>query len=53
MADRRVQFERTMRLTAVQEQRHGDNRHVGQNQRNDRVTPPRQVDYAGEKHPAH
>jgi hypothetical protein len=45
-----MQVERTMSLAAVKKNRDGDNRDVGQTQRHDPVNPPREVEYAGEKH---
>jgi len=39
-----------MCLAAVKKNRDGDNRDVGQTQRHNPVNPPREGEYAGEKH---
>jgi hypothetical protein len=49
MADEGMQIERAMRLMAVQEYGHGGNRDMRQHQGDRDMTPPGQIEQAGEK----
>ena len=53
MAHRRMQVDRPVRLVAVQVQRDRGDRDLGQGHRRQRVTPPRQVERAGEQRRQH
>jgi hypothetical protein len=46
MADAWMQLESVMGLVPVKKNGHAHDRHVSENQSNDQVTPPRQIDEA-------
>jgi hypothetical protein len=43
-----MQLERTVRLMAMKENRHGNDGDVGQRKRHQHVSPPRQIDQTAE-----